>query len=233
MSAPLVVNTRDGVCWTRRGALRGGEALYAPEGVPCSREALMLTESEVAERGIVGQADALPMPVAPGAPGPSADLRGEVDRLRRERDAYCDRVDALTSVARGNKRHVISLTDECRQLAAEVAELKVVQRHTDEALDDAVRELRAGGGVFVPRTERQRWVAIADALNAAHEAGMPVGIDLDGTLTDHEAWSVVWDRAAGRWTVAGYDDEPDGITRSIAPTQVFQAEGGAETGGAP
>lgn len=60
---------------------------------------------------------------------------------------------------------------------------------------------------FVPRTERQRWQDIADALNAAHAAGMPVGVDLDGTLTDHTAWSVVWDRSAGRWAVAGYDDE--------------------------
>jgi hypothetical protein len=59
--------------------------------------------------------------------------------------------------------------------------------------------------VFVPRTERQRWVDIAEALNAAHTAGMPVGVDLDGTLTDHRMWSVVWDRAAERWAVAGYE----------------------------
>jgi hypothetical protein len=60
---------------------------------------------------------------------------------------------------------------------------------------------------FVPRTERSYWVAIAEALNAAHSAGMPVGIDLDGTLTDRNAWSVVWDRAAERWTVDGYEDD--------------------------
>ena len=60
--------------------------------------------------------------------------------------------------------------------------------------------------VFVPRTERSHWVDIAAALNAAHAAGMPVGIDLDGTLTDHNAWSVVWDRAAEQWAVAGYED---------------------------
>ncbi|WP_406168914.1 hypothetical protein [Streptomyces sp. NBC_00996] len=60
---------------------------------------------------------------------------------------------------------------------------------------------------FVPRTERSHWVSIADALNAAHSAGMAVGIDLDGTLTDHHMWSVIWDRAAERWTVAGYEVE--------------------------
>ncbi|WP_405461502.1 hypothetical protein OG786_29030 [Streptomyces sp. NBC_00101] len=60
---------------------------------------------------------------------------------------------------------------------------------------------------FVPRTEREYWVAITNALNAAVAAGMPIGIDLDGTLTDHNAWSVVWDREAERWALAGYDDD--------------------------
>lgn len=64
--------------------------------------------------------------------------------------------------------------------------------------------------VFVPRTEREHWVTIANALNAAHAAGMPVGIDLDGTLTDHRMWSVVWDREAKQWTVAGYEDAETG-----------------------
>ncbi|MDX3019919.1 hypothetical protein [Streptomyces acidiscabies] len=92
----------------------------------------------------------------------------------------------------------------------------------------AVRRAVERGGfkadAFMPQTERERWVAIADALNAAHAAGMPVAIDLDGTLTDHRMWSVVWDRAAERWTVAGYDDEADGIDRLIAPTQALQPE---------
>lgn len=61
--------------------------------------------------------------------------------------------------------------------------------------------------VVVPRTERSYWVAIADALNAAESAGMAVGIDLDGTLTDHNAWSVIWDRDAKQWILAGYDSE--------------------------
>ncbi|WP_030407481.1 hypothetical protein [Streptomyces albus] len=57
------------------------------------------------------------------------------------------------------------------------------------------------------RTERSYWVAIAEALNAAVAAGLPIGIDLDGTITDRNAWSVVWDRDRKRWAVAGYDDE--------------------------
>ncbi|HEY8985695.1 MAG TPA: hypothetical protein VIU15_39755 [Streptomyces sp.] len=118
------------------------------------------------------------------------------------------------------------------KLRARVAELEgglpAMQEALCRALDrvsDLEAERHSTNEVFVPQTERSRWVAIADALNAAQDAGMPVGIDLDGTLTDHRAWSVVWDRDAGRWTVAGYDDgEPDGITRRIVPTQALQSE---------
>ncbi|MFJ3563248.1 hypothetical protein [Streptomyces diastaticus] len=49
-----------------------------------------------------------------------------------------------------------------------------------------------------PRTERSRWQAVADALNDLDIAG----IDLDGTIAGHNAWSVVWDRDAG-WMVSG------------------------------
>ncbi|MCU8589355.1 hypothetical protein [Streptomyces sp. A13(2022)] len=59
---------------------------------------------------------------------------------------------------------------------------------------------------FVPRTEREYWEDIASALNAAESVGMSVGIDLDGTLTDRRMWSVVWDRDAKQWKVAGYED---------------------------
>jgi hypothetical protein len=65
------------------------------------------------------------------------------------------------------------------------------------------------GAPAAPRTERSYWQAIADALNAAEAAGLGVGIDLDGILTDHNAWSVVWNRQAKRWDVAGFEaDEP-------------------------
>ncbi|MFH9295642.1 hypothetical protein [Streptomyces sp. NPDC017520] len=72
---------------------------------------------------------------------------------------------------------------------------------------------------FVPRTERSYWQAIADALNAANAVGMPVGIDLDGTLTDHNAHSVVWNFEAERWDVAGYDDAPEGTKEAPAAEQ--------------
>lgn len=83
-------------------------------------------------------------------------------------------------------------------------EVELDQRAADEIrsyLDAKFPEKSA------PRTERAHWQAIADALNAAHSAGMPIGIDLDGTLTDHNAWSVIWDRDAEQWILAGYDAE--------------------------
>lgn len=66
MSAPLVVNTTDGTCWTRREAMRDGEPLYAMADCARCPELVMATYAELAEHGIAGSADALPMPVGSG-----------------------------------------------------------------------------------------------------------------------------------------------------------------------
>ena len=140
------------------------------------------------------------------------DLDGAGLSLWEEQQANSRLRLALESARRGR-----------RDLRARVAELEAERHTTNEALDDAVRELRARGadaGAFVPRTERSYWVDIAAALNAAHAVGMPVGIDLDGTLTDRNSWSVVWDRAAEEWTVAGYEDD---LAGSDAAEQQAQA----------
>lgn len=63
MSAPLVVNTTDGTCWTRRTSTRGGLALYALAEVTTCPDLVMATYAELAEHGIAGIADVLPMPV--------------------------------------------------------------------------------------------------------------------------------------------------------------------------
>lgn len=96
-------------------------------------------------------------------------------------------------------------------------------------MNDSALPPEESAEVFVPRTERSRWVDIAAALNAAHDAGMPVGIDLDGTLTDRRAWSVVWDRNAGRWTVAGYEDQADTDTEEKDTPAGTQPTGTAST----
>ncbi|MEV7840246.1 hypothetical protein AB0O77_23910 [Streptomyces albidoflavus] len=66
----------------------------------------------------------------------------------------------------------------------------------------AARPTRAEATASPVRTERSRWQAVADALNEIDIAG----IDLDGTIAGHNAWSVVRDRDAG-WMVSGYDAE--------------------------
>lgn len=130
-----------------------------------------------------------------------AELRAENARLRAELAARPSRAEVLqeaeTAVTEGDLGPSGGMTEDyengwwnSRHAAAERV------RHLAEASEQAV-----------PRTERSYWVDIAAVLNAALAAGMPVGIDLDGTLTDHNAWSVVWDRNAERWTVAGYEDD--------------------------
>jgi hypothetical protein len=61
---PLVVNTRDGVVWVRRAVVEG-RGLYAVTDSCSCPEYLMATLAELAEHGIAGSADVLPMPVGP------------------------------------------------------------------------------------------------------------------------------------------------------------------------
>lgn len=166
MSAPLVVNTNDGAVWTRREGSRDGEALYAPEKCGACPAFVMVTLTELAELGIVGSADVLPVPVLPEPQALSKerlaeirehvaetrnwsignlaarDLLVEVDRLRVERDEFYDRVDTLTAVAQGNKRHVVSLTTECQRLRARVAELEAERHSTNKSVSEAAEQLR-------------------------------------------------------------------------------------------
>nr|WSX25508.1 hypothetical protein OG690_38135 [Streptomyces tubercidicus] len=57
------------------------------------------------------------------------DLLAELDRVRAERDAFADRVDTLTTVAKGNKRHVQGMYADLQKTNRERDELK--QRITD------------------------------------------------------------------------------------------------------
>lgn len=374
MSAPLVVNTADGTVWTRRGSLSDGRALFAPAEICVCPQYVMATEAELAEIGIVGSADALPMPVAmppwPPEPrtelerlgrqvvqlgdravraeadakraraerdamrervsepygcahcgeakryhgrryltgvgmhgwerpsdeqvkarmvarraarGPSAgllaevlrlravrhsmdqvllgafgqrrqdqyriaELSAEVERLRVQRDAYCDRVDTLTSVARSNQRHVVAVSEECQRLAARVVELERERHSTNEALSDAAEALRADRD-RIAELEAERtsyppalpWAELMDNDDLTGfldelAAAAIVNADALTVLATVEAacirWRVIAEAQHGHNTAPGPDAEPDGITRLTAPTQALQTEGGAETGGA-
>lgn len=156
MSAPLVVNTADGTVWTRRGELRGGESLYAPEGVCSCPPFVMATLAELAEHGIAGSADALPVPVGPqpsdrekeraaiaeliGEAKPASDgllvRLGESVRDRREHehptweDLFCLNLTSWAGERMGSVlRRLLDAEARVEQLLAE--------RHsTNEALSD-------------------------------------------------------------------------------------------------
>lgn len=135
MSAPLVVNTNDGTVWTRRAATRAGEALYSMAGVDCP-EMVMATLAELAEHGIVGSADVLPMPVSPE---PQAPMTLQAARVRLAQ--YGERTSTWSTATydSGTER---ALHEIAQTLLAEVNRLEAERHSTNEALDDAVQELR-------------------------------------------------------------------------------------------
>ncbi|MFF3643421.1 hypothetical protein [Streptomyces sp. NPDC002564] len=130
-----------------------------------------------------------------------ARLRAELVQVAAVCAAWVADIDSRTPAT--EERHVVAdssadpeHTDDCPGCVTAAAEQPAAQTEGEQPTPDSV-----------PRTERALWVDIANALNAAVDAGMPVGIDLDGTLTDRNAWSVVWDAPSGRWAVAGYDGD--------------------------
>lgn len=78
---PLVVNTKDGVTWLRRAVTGEGRGLYAVTDSCKCPPYLMATLAELAEHGIAGSADALPMPVGPERLPFPPKPRSEEERL--------------------------------------------------------------------------------------------------------------------------------------------------------
>lgn len=133
---PLVVNTKDGMSWVRRAVTQDGRGLYALAGVCDCPEYLMASLAELAEHGIRGQADVLPVPVGPEAeayvaPSPSC--------------TRCYGADAVRFVANGGATAPCRACGptEAETLRARVAELLAERHSTNEALSDAAEELRA------------------------------------------------------------------------------------------
>jgi hypothetical protein len=163
---PLVVNTRDGVCWTRRTVTSGGLALYAPEGVCKCPEFVMATLAELAEHGIVGSADVLPVPVVRNPVPLSGPICSQSEAHAAGLDVApsVEELDAMAEsvVALGDPLSVeVSLAQAVPLLGAAVTGLRVQvaalleERHvTNEALDDAVRELRARQSCSCPSVDQ-------------------------------------------------------------------------------
>ncbi|MET7429586.1 hypothetical protein ABZT16_11390 [Streptomyces flaveolus] len=98
-----------------------------------------------------------------------------VRRLRAERDQFADRVDTLTAVAKGNKRHVQEMFLELQKAQAEIAQWRAT--FGADALPDALARLK--------RTEDERDEAQAalTAIRHLHKDSpmgpCPVCIDAD------------------------------------------------------
>ena len=181
MSAPLVVNTTDGTCWTQRKATRDGEPLYALADCVRCPELVMATYAELAEHGIAGSADVLPAPVGP-EPQPLSLSDAQVDALaaagnRVVNDAVHEHLCMCDGwpekcVSTGNYfmgawdvsgledalPAVLALWEQMRggelvALRARVAELEAERHSTNEALDDTVKALRDGSPAIAYRAE--------------------------------------------------------------------------------
>lgn len=77
--------------------------------------------------------------------GHLAVLLAEVDRLRAERDEFCNRVDTLTAVAKGNKRHVQELFLDLQKAQATIARLRA-RRLTPGEYDAAWHAVEGAAG---------------------------------------------------------------------------------------
>lgn len=164
---PLVVNTQDGSCWTRRAVTRAGRGLYALADVRGPVPELVLaTLAELAEHGLASMSDVPPVPVATSTmPGLLAEDRAAIAELiGGARPAVPALLVQLAESVRDRLAHDHSTQHEdwfCMNLTsfmgermgpvlrrlldaeARVAELLAERHSTNEALDDAVQALRA------------------------------------------------------------------------------------------
>lgn len=183
--APLVVNTADGACWTRRAVTEGGVALYALADVCSCPEFVMATFEELAARGIVGSAFALPMP---GGPEPEPKPRTMLDHGR----------DALRArMTKDDLRLVLE------NVITYAASLEAERHRTNEWADDAAEALRR---------DRDR-IAELEALAGAvteyrlDEPGYGLLVRC-APGPDRSGWAVLESRRTERgrrvWTSAGW-----------------------------
>ena len=179
MSAPLVVNTTDGVCWTRRTVTPGGIALYAPESVRTCPKFVMATLPELAEHGIVGSADVLPVPVGPEPQPQDSGARAKVAELIGDAKPATDRlVEHLAESVRDRREHEHPTWEDlfCLNLVSWAGERMgpVLRRLLDaearvaelEALTAQATEFRLwepGYGLYVRRAPGAQGFAVMEA----------------------------------------------------------------------
>ena len=136
MTTPLVINTKDGICWTRRTVTASGIALYAPQDVRTCPRFVMATLSELAEHGIVGSADVLPVAVGPEPQEDPVARCRRLDLLELMDDRAASMVSPLLA----------AVLDEAERLRARVTELEALTTQATE-----FRLWEPGYGLYVRR----------------------------------------------------------------------------------
>jgi hypothetical protein len=187
---PLAVNTaKDEACWMRRAYDREGHGLYAladsTEPFPS-----LWTIRELAERGLRGMVNALPMPVSPGLRTLDVvehELTGASLALYEEELETARLRLALASAQRGR-----------RQQREQVAALRDERHTTNEALADVAVALR------------EREAAPFTVFRAAHDA-IPMGLYSTAAAAREQCEALVrrdWPDNNIDWI----DDEDDGVS---------------------
>ncbi|MFD5697513.1 hypothetical protein [Streptomyces lasiicapitis] len=239
---PIAVNTADGVAWMRRAVTLDGDGLYAVDGaVPDCPEFVLASLADLAERGIAGSTDVLPVPVG------SEPQASELECLRKSRDAFRDQ---RNEVFKTNERlHAeVQESDEARlraendartvrreaaALRARVAELEAVKIEAS-ALGAAAEE-RLAARIFgeaepdgLPEEElRAQRAALVVLLPTAPclERGLPS--DLDAARAAYGVWeqvAAVLDVELPREQGPSVKASADKLTRMLAPTQALRED---------
>jgi hypothetical protein len=180
-----------------------GLGLYAVEGSCQCPEYLLVSLAELAVHGIQGMAHVLPVPVGP-VPRTLAMVEDELTGVSLslyEEELLTERLRwALASAKRGRAR-----------LRARVAELEAERHTTNEALDDAVQELRANAQHALPWAHEMPDDDLSGFLNDLVSAAMGRW-QSDPEVPDREVLAAV-EKACAAWRTpgAGYrsDPEPD------------------------
>ncbi|MFH9826764.1 hypothetical protein [Streptomyces bobili] len=223
MSAPLVVNTKDGMCWTRRVVTSDGIALYVPEGVRLCPEFVMATLPELAEHGIVGSAEVLPLPVGPEPSAREKERAAIAELIGEAKPATAGLVASLAKAVHDVRVHehptwedlyCLNLTSFMgermgpvlrRLLDAEarVVELEAERRTTNEALSDITVALR------------EREAAPVTVFRAAHDS-IVMGHYTTREAAKHHCEASAWQANYRCAVFAWQEDEEDGASELLA-----------------
>jgi hypothetical protein len=183
---PLVVNTSDGAVWMRRAVTRDGHGLYVVADAPaCCPPFVMATLAELAEHGIAGSADVLPVPVGrepsdrekeraaiaeligdaePASDGLVVQL-GQSVRDRREHehptweDLYCLNLTSFMGERMGPVlRRLLDAEAEVEKLRGELADRDLLAAQ-NRALEGRVTRYRLAWRAAYQRAQGRGWAA--------------------------------------------------------------------------